>query len=114
MAADVLRDRMQHNVDAQVERALDEGRSKSVVDDRQNATRLAELGNLRQIRVFEERIGRRLPPDHFRVRLDCLLQRASHIRIGVAGSQAHGTLSYTLEQSPGTTVQIVCCNDMAA
>ena len=114
MPVDVLRHRVHDQVNAEVERALHIGRCEGVVNHRQDAALPADVCDLFQVGDLEQRIGRRFHPDHFRIGLDCLLQRAGHIGIGVAGAQVHRALAYFLEQAPGTAVQVVRGHDVAA
>ena len=114
VAVYVLGHRMQHDVDAELERALHVRRRKGVVHYRKDAARLADFRDLFQIGDLEQRIRRRFHPDHFRIGLDRFFQRTDDIRIGVTRLQAHGSVAHAFKQPPGTAVKIIRRDDVAA
>ena len=59
---------MDDEVDAPIDRILAVGRGEGVVDDRQRACLAGNRRDLPQIHDIEQGIGRRLDPDHPRVR----------------------------------------------
>ena len=64
VAAQVLGGAVDHQVDAPVDRLLAVGRGEGVVDDGQRACRAADVGERAQVHDVEQRVGRRLDPDH--------------------------------------------------
>ena len=76
VAVQVLRRRVHDDVEAELERPLDVGAGEGVVGDRdQRRARLASAAIAFEVDELQQRIGRRLDPDHPRLRPDRRLDR---------------------------------------
>ena len=72
MAAEVLRRRMHDEIGAESQRPLQKRGGERVVDDAQSAGRAGGIGGRGDVDDVEERIRRRLDPDHPRPRVEQL------------------------------------------
>ena len=70
MAVQILGCGMNHQIKTEFERPLDPRRGKGVVGDRKNFVFARDFRDRFQIDDFEQRIARRLDPNHPRVLLD--------------------------------------------
>ena len=67
MAAQVLGRAVDHEVGAELDRLLQIGRREGVVHGQQGPGLVGQLGDGGDVEDLQERIGRRLDPDEFRV-----------------------------------------------
>ena len=114
MAVEVLGGRVQHQVRAVLQRALQHGRAEGVVHHQDQPVLARERGHLGQIHQPQHGVGGRLCPDHARVGLERGLQRGRVVEIDEAEVEPGRTPAHALEQTIGAAVQIVPGDDVAA
>src|SRR2546429_9840444 len=67
VAVQIFRHRMNHDVRAEFDRALQIGTQKCVIDHHREVALAGQLGNRRDIGNAESRVGRRFEVQHFRI-----------------------------------------------
>ena len=110
----VLRGRVHHDVEAVLERTLDEGRRKGVVAHREQPVLAGDARHGPQVHQLQQRVGGCLHPQQARVRADGRLEGLGtgevHERDAVTGR----ALAHVLEQPVAAPVQIVHGDDVRA
>ena len=114
MAIEVLGGRVQHQVGAVFQRALQHRRAERVVDHQDQAVLLRKCGHLGQIDQLEHRVGRRFGPDHPGFRLQRCLHGFGIIQVDKAEIETGRAPAHFLEQAVGAAIEVVHCDDVAA
>ena len=114
MTVEVLGRRMQDEIRAVFERPLQHRRTKRIVDDEDQAMLAREGADFGEVDQGQHRIGRRLGPDHARVRLQRRLQRGLIVEVEESEIESRAASAHALEQAIGAAVEIVHRDHMAA
>jgi hypothetical protein len=114
MAVQVLGGGVHHDVCAELQRPLAPGTGEGVVDHHQCTARPGLGRHGGNVDKLEHRVGRRLDPDHARVVLHGLGQRAGLRKVGIGDPQAGAARPHPVEQPAGAAVQVVHGDDVAA
>jgi len=107
MAVQVFGRRMEDDVEAELERALRPGCREGVVADGHDAALARRLGHALEIDQLEQRVGRRLHPDHARLGSEGGLERSTLAQVRVADREAGRALPHALEEPVGAAIEIV-------
>ena len=114
VAADVLCQRMGHDIGAEEKRVLVHGGHEGVVDNKESAVGFALFSNHRDIEDFESRVGGRLEPDHAGVGAQEFAERLRVAKV-LEGDLNVGVGSKNLvEVTLGATVDIIDAKNMIA
>jgi hypothetical protein len=114
VAVEVLRRRVDDDVEAELERPLHPRAGEGVVGGAEDAAGMADLGDGAQVGEAKQRIGRRLHPDQLRLRRQ--RRRKAH-RIGQvdeAEAVPGARLPHALEQAKSAAVDVVARDDVRA
>jgi hypothetical protein len=111
VAAEVLRERMDHEVGAELDRSLEVGRRERVVDDDELPARVRDLRDRGDVRQAQERVRRRLEEDVAGLLLDRPLdvRRLGGVDVGEADPVA---LEHAAEEAVGAAVEVVPRDDV--
>ncbi len=114
VAIDVLGGRVHYQIRAEFQRALHRRAAEGVVHHQQQAVLLGKRGNLGEIHQLEQRVGRRLGPDHAGVGFECSLERGGVIQIDETEIKPRAAPAHALEQAVGAAVEVVHGDHVAA
>src|SRR5688572_4656781 len=114
MPVEVFRRRVHHDVEAVLQRLLDPRRGEGVVADGNDAALARDGGDGLQVDQLEQRIGRGLDPDHFRIRLDGLLKRPHLGKVRECRADIGRALAHLLEDEIAAAVEVVHGDDVRA
>ncbi len=104
---------MHHDIKPERQRAVNGGRGERIIRDAYQPAPARQPGNRFEIRQFQQRIGRRLDPDHPGFRADRRLQRREIVRLHPGNGQPGGALTHIFQQPVRTAVHIIHRHDMA-
>ncbi len=106
VSADVLRGRVDHDVGPEPERGLQIGAGEGVVDHQQRIVTMGDLGDRGDVDDGQQRVGRRLDPDHGRVGRPVVFERR---QVGeVVGRPADtGLGEHGRDQAEGAAVCVI-------
>src|SRR5205823_7110298 len=113
VAVQVLGGALDHQVEAQFERALEVGRTEAVVAGGQDAAALADLGDGAQVEHPQARIGRALGPDQGGGGPDGGVQQVQVGQVDELGLEALAAEQLDV-QAVGVTVDVVRQQDVPA
>ncbi len=112
VAVQVLGGRVHHDVETQLQRALDPWAGKGVIGDTDNASRAADAGNGSQVNQAQQGIARGLDQDHFCVVLQRRFEGTEVGQVDEAEAMPGAALTDLVEQAKGTAVQVVARHHM--
>ncbi len=114
VAVEIFRRRMNDDIEAQFERALNPRARERVVRHRERTVFVREARDDFEIGEFEQRIARRFDPHHFRLRLQRVEQIFRIREIDECEIEVRRVAPHSLEQAKRAAVKIVACHDVAA
>ncbi len=110
VAVEVLGGGVHHDVETQLQRALDPGAGEGVVGHAEDAPGLADAGDGTEVGQAQQRVARGFDPDHPRV----VLQRGFECRqvgqVDEAEAMPGAALAHFVEQAEGAAVQVIAGN----
>ena len=98
---------MDDHIDPELDRPLGHRGGEGIITDGQNAAPPGEFGHRLEIDDPQQRIGRRLEPDHPRLVAYGFFERLGAGQIGVSEAQPRRAFANIGEQAVGAAVQIV-------
>ena len=107
MTVEILRRRVHDDVEAELERPLHPRRGERVVRDRGDAAPAGDRRHRFEIHQLQQRIRRRLDPDHARLGRERRLERLGALERQVGEAQPGALLAHALEEAPRAPVEIV-------
>ncbi len=111
---EVLGGRVQDQVRAQFQRALQHRRGEGVVHHHDQAVALGDGTHRGDVHDLQHRVGRGFDPDHLGLRGDRGLERGQVGQVDEAELQVGGALPHALEQAEGAAVDVIHRHDVAA
>ena len=105
---------MHDDIDAELERPLEVRAAECVVGDGKQAFPPGQVDDRFEIDDLEQRIGRRLDPQHARVGPDRCLDGSKVGEIGEADVQASRAAAHAVHQPVGAAIDVVGGDDMRA
>ena len=113
VAAEKFGRRVERDVRAQLERALEIGGEEGVVHHRDCARALGQRGDAADVRHAHHRVGRRLEVDHFRPLAQLRFHRGGVAEVGQQEADAEAAENL-FQQPVGAAVDVVGDNDLVA
>jgi hypothetical protein len=114
MAVEILRRRMDDQVDAELQRPLKIRAAERVVDNGGKVPAFGKRGDPFEVDDTQERIGRRLYPKHSCFRADRSFDGFEVSEVGEGDRKAGRTLADAFEQPERAAIDIVGGDDMGA
>ena len=112
MAAQIFRRGVNHDIESEFNRPLDPGAGKGVVGNRDDFPLARRLRDRFEINQLEERVARRLDPDHARVLLYGALEVSRIGHVDEREIEIGRTPPDAFEQTKGSAIKIVADNDV--
>ena len=105
---------MDDDVDAEFQRPLQIGAAEGVVGDRDQAAAPGKRGDAFEVDDAQQRVGRRLDPQHFRLRPDRRLDGGKVGEVDEADLQPGRALAHPFEQPERAAIDVVGGDDVGA
>ncbi|MNI46815.1 hypothetical protein D3C73_1012990 [compost metagenome] len=114
VTVEVFGGRVQHDVEAKLQRALDPRAGEGVVGHADDAAGAAGAGDGGEVGEAQQRIARGLDHDHACVVLQGRFERRQVGQVDEAEAVPGAALAHLVEQAEGAAVQVVARNDVRA
>src|ERR1700737_4469999 len=103
---------MNHQIKTEFERPLDPRSGECVVGNRKNFSFACNLRDPFQIYNCEQRIARRLDPNHPRILFNCRFKATCFGKIDISEIEIRGTTPDFFEKSESAAIKVVADDEM--